>query len=380
MESHLRDSIANWESRGLTTAEAFAVATGRLGCPRELATEWAKVHPGEVFRHRAIWMLAGMLVLAFLGDLARVSSGVGVLLAHFLGAATPHLGWLGLAASFLTLATSTFVFVRFASGRLTGTAAGDETKRSRRAGFVAAAVLGVVLATRLVAWAGPVALARQLGPTELGAVFVVQSWGQSVGGVAFLVLATVYLARLAWGGMRARGATAMILGSGLCLFAASFPMRGDASETRLARRAPAQESRGFEGALQSWREGKKDEALQRFMAVDFASRPLFPKSSPLGYSESEFVALPRAVNEKLHPKILEEVQVMKPLALHVREAAAAATRSGDRAQATRYLGQLRKCGQALQGPDSLALLQAVGKAFVKIADAAESAPARSPAR
>ncbi|MBL9126959.1 MAG: hypothetical protein JNL97_04900, partial [Verrucomicrobiales bacterium] len=329
----------------------------------------------------AIWMLAGMLLLAFLGDVARVSSGAGVLLAHFLGAATPHLGWLGLAAGFLTLATSAFVFVRFASGRLAGNRATERTSRAHGAGIVVAAVLGVVLATRIVAWAGPVALARQLGPTELGAVFVVQSWGQSVGGVAFLVLATVYLARLAWGGgMRAPGATRVILGWGLCLFAAGLPMRGEASETRLARRAPAQESRGFEGALQSWREGKKDEALQRFMAVDFASRPLFPKGSPLGYSESEFVALPRAVNEKLHPKVLEEVQVMKPLALHVRDAAAAATRSGDRAQATRYLGQLRKCGQALQGPDSLALLQAVGKAFVKIADAAESAPARSPAR
>jgi hypothetical protein len=87
----------------------------------------------------------------------------------------------------------------------------------------------------------------------------------------------------------------------------------------------------------------------------------------LGYSEREFVALPRAVNEKLHPQILEEVRRLKGLAQHVRDAANAAASRGDKTRADLYLGQLKACGAALEGPDSLALVQMVGKAIAKMA-------------
>ncbi|MBL9136599.1 MAG: hypothetical protein JNK85_12050, partial [Verrucomicrobiales bacterium] len=143
--------------------------------------------------------------------------------------------------------------------------------------------------------------------------------------------------------------------------------------------AAAVQVAGYEDALRSWREGKKEEALATFMAVDFTRRPLFPKGSPLGYSERDYVALPRAVNDKLQPQIIEETKRMKGLAVSVKEAATRASQRGDVPQAERYLKQLKQCGEALAHPDSLALLQMVGKAFTRLAtNPPSSSPAPSP--
>lgn len=366
MESHLRDSVGALEARGLTSDEAFLVAARRLGHPRNLAEEWGKVHPAEVFRTRAIWMLVGFLLVGLLGDVARVVSGAIILGGNLLEAEPLWLGWAGLAGTALTLIVGAALFARFASGRLLALPRAAQD-RFRRAAFLGPVLLGTLLGARLAAWAEPVALARELSPSALGGIYVVQGWGQAVGGILLPIVTVLFLVALVRRGSRIPHATTVLVFVGASLVTLGTAPRLEAAPAPPARHAAVGQAAHYDDALQAWRNGKKDEALQKFLIVDFTQRPLFPKGSVLGYSEKDYVALPRAVNDKIQPQLIEEVKPMKAFARHVREAAVAAAQRGDKAQADLYLGQLRKCGEALAHPDSLALLQAVGKAFTRLA-------------
>jgi hypothetical protein len=61
LELHLREEITNLTETGLSPAEAFMVASGRLGDALPLAQEFAKVNPNAVFHRRLLWMSAGVL-------------------------------------------------------------------------------------------------------------------------------------------------------------------------------------------------------------------------------------------------------------------------------------------------------------------------------
>ncbi|HEX5219769.1 MAG TPA: permease prefix domain 1-containing protein [Verrucomicrobiae bacterium] len=62
LESHLRDSVAALEARGLSGAEAFLVASRRMGNVALLETEFGKVNRSTVWLDRALWMLIGLQV------------------------------------------------------------------------------------------------------------------------------------------------------------------------------------------------------------------------------------------------------------------------------------------------------------------------------
>jgi len=61
LELHLREEITNLTDTGLSPAEAFMVASGRIGDVSPLAQEFAKVKPNAVFRKRLLWMSIGVL-------------------------------------------------------------------------------------------------------------------------------------------------------------------------------------------------------------------------------------------------------------------------------------------------------------------------------
>jgi hypothetical protein len=74
LESHLRDSVATWQTRGLSAEEAFLIATRRIGQNHQLASEFGKLNRGTVWLERALWMLIGLTVWPFFD---RLMSGVG---------------------------------------------------------------------------------------------------------------------------------------------------------------------------------------------------------------------------------------------------------------------------------------------------------------
>lgn len=365
MEAHLCDAVAAWRSKGLSPEEAFLVATRRLGPAREVAEELARVHPGEVCRVRAVWMLMGMLLLGMVHDVARVVSQVVMLGGSPWLSDDGAFGWMGLVVRGAILAGAALAFLGFATGRWP--ARGRRwIDWDRRPVWLIPALIVALLGMRIAAVFSPAALARVLSPSKLGVVYLVQNWGYMVEAFAFIVAAVLVLGRL----MRRRSGVARGL-AGVWVVAAGLTLgavpRGEAAASGPVRVAASTASSGVEEVLRLWNAGKKDEALEGFLRVDFARRPLFPKGSPLGYSEKDFMALPRAVNEKMHAQILEEVRTMKGLAVHVKEAAAAARARGDGVRSEACLTQLKKFGAALEHPDSLALLQMVGKAFTKLA-------------
>ena len=66
LESHLCDSIATWQTRGLSAEEAFMVASNRIGKGGALESEFGKVNGQVIWLDRFFWMLIGYQVWAFI--------------------------------------------------------------------------------------------------------------------------------------------------------------------------------------------------------------------------------------------------------------------------------------------------------------------------
>jgi hypothetical protein len=75
LESHLGDSIATLQTRGLSAEEAFIIATRRIGTGGSLESEFGKVNQRIVWLDRVLWMLIGVqiwgLVASLTGSVAR---------------------------------------------------------------------------------------------------------------------------------------------------------------------------------------------------------------------------------------------------------------------------------------------------------------------
>lgn len=65
LESHLRDSVAMFETRGLSAEEAFLVAARRMGACSALEAEFGKVNRSAIWLDRILWMLIGLQVWGF---------------------------------------------------------------------------------------------------------------------------------------------------------------------------------------------------------------------------------------------------------------------------------------------------------------------------
>ena len=60
LESHLHDSIAGMQQRGLDEAEAFLIATRRLGSPAQIETEFEKAETALLPRRALWWLVLGV--------------------------------------------------------------------------------------------------------------------------------------------------------------------------------------------------------------------------------------------------------------------------------------------------------------------------------
>jgi hypothetical protein len=60
---HLADSMAELSQRGLNEEESFWLARRRMGDLQQVAEEFVKTNPGEVWRDRIFWILLGVFLL-----------------------------------------------------------------------------------------------------------------------------------------------------------------------------------------------------------------------------------------------------------------------------------------------------------------------------
>ena len=70
LESHLRDSIAMLQTKGLSEREAFLIASQRIGAGRHLAEEFEKVNRNEIWLGRLLWMLIGVQAWSLVSGIA----------------------------------------------------------------------------------------------------------------------------------------------------------------------------------------------------------------------------------------------------------------------------------------------------------------------
>jgi predicted small lipoprotein YifL len=141
--------------------------------------------------------------------------------------------------------------------------------------------------------------------------------------------------------------------------------------TPQATQAPTrvgQESSGaVQPALVSWQQGDKATAVNQFLATDWSARPLFAPGSTLNMSEKEFVALPAADRNARAAELSGQADVLKKLAAAVADAGRDAA-AKDPALARKHFTALQQFGEALDSPDSLALLKLVGRAVKRMAE------------
>ena len=63
LETHLRDTIAGFQQRGLNDEESFWLACKRVGQPAQLGEEFVKANPAAVWRERVFWMAVALLLI-----------------------------------------------------------------------------------------------------------------------------------------------------------------------------------------------------------------------------------------------------------------------------------------------------------------------------
>ena len=123
-----------------------------------------------------------------------------------------------------------------------------------------------------------------------------------------------------------------------------------------------------QAAMTAWQQGDTNAAVGYFVAADWSARPLFPASSPLSLSEHQFMALPAADRQAKAQDIDQQLDLLKRLLAAVTQAGRDAAAKQDAFTARKYFTSLKQCGEALDNPESSAIVKLVGQRLKKNAD------------
>lgn len=122
-------------------------------------------------------------------------------------------------------------------------------------------------------------------------------------------------------------------------------------------------------SMTAWQQGDKSAAISTFVETDWSSGPLFAANSTLSLSEDQFKALSNADRQAQSGEMMSQLDSLKKLAAAVAQAGRDAASKGDTAQARKYFTALKQCGTTLDNANRLLMVQLVGQALKKMADA-----------
>ena len=122
-------------------------------------------------------------------------------------------------------------------------------------------------------------------------------------------------------------------------------------------------------SMTAWQQGDKATAISSFVETEWSSGPLFAANSTLSLSEDQFKALSNADRQAQSGEMMSQLDSLKKLAAAVAQAGRDAASKGDTIQARKYFTSLKQCGTALDNADRLRMVQLVGQALKKMADA-----------
>ena len=90
LETHLRDSVAEFRKRGLNDEESFWLGCRRVGPPHQLSEEFSAADPQRIWRERAFWLALGYFAFQWMGLLCRLMLRIVLLLIpDWVGAYAP---------------------------------------------------------------------------------------------------------------------------------------------------------------------------------------------------------------------------------------------------------------------------------------------------
>jgi major membrane immunogen (membrane-anchored lipoprotein) len=121
--------------------------------------------------------------------------------------------------------------------------------------------------------------------------------------------------------------------------------------------------------MTAWQQGDKAAAISAFVETEWSSGPLFAADSTLSLTEDQYKALSNADRQAKSGEMMPQLDSLKKLAAAVAQAGRDAASKGDTAQARKYFTSLKQCGTALDNADRLRMVQLVGQALKKMADA-----------
>jgi len=101
LESHLRDSIATLQNRGLSADESFLIATRRIGADGALAAEFGKVNQSAVWLDRFLWILIAFQVWRIISSASVFTTVAAAALAMSINGLLPGLGLRQFSDSFI---------------------------------------------------------------------------------------------------------------------------------------------------------------------------------------------------------------------------------------------------------------------------------------
>ena len=121
--------------------------------------------------------------------------------------------------------------------------------------------------------------------------------------------------------------------------------------------------------VEQWQKGEKAGAISRFVDSDWTARPLFASGTVMSLNEDQFQKLPVTEVSAKMKEVLPEITTLRQIAQGVMEAGKEAAKQGDKAKARKHFTAVKQCGEALDSPETLKLVQLVGQAIGKMADA-----------
>jgi hypothetical protein len=156
------------------------------------------------------------------------------------------------------------------------------------------------------------------------------------------------------------------------------PASGPAPQAPVESEAEEQisENGPFAKALAVWNEGRTDQAVRDFLAIDWAATGVFAGVPALTTSEAQLARLSLPEQQRFLADAMEKTSAMRKLAFEVVAAARERAAAGDYQTARSHFEAIGEYGRALAQPERLELIRLHGQAVVGYAEkqASETLP------
>jgi RNA polymerase sigma factor (sigma-70 family) len=244
----------------------------------------------------------------------------------------------------------------------------------KRKGVIVPAALLASLLGAQPAQALPAALGAALGRMAMagvgsvGAAGAAGSWAL-IGGVMAMKVKLIVAAAV----VLAVGTTAVVVtrnlsgkGAGPSNDASSIDVSSEAVQTPPVIAQATGGPADMESVVALWSRGDKEEAMARFLGIDWEAPANLSGNSFFALTEKQFQQLARRDPMGVQEQSLPKLEAARAIA---REVIARAQRSNDAAEAQELRGKVRSLGVFLsQDPDGVLIRKLCGEAIVKVAE------------